>query len=89
MDSQGHKPRWWRTSFIHWGQGLENGLVNIINRCPPDRYRHAIICLTQADNFADRIAAAGVDIVELRKQPGTIFLCTGACGGNCTGCVRR
>ena len=28
--------------------GLENGLVNIINRTPPDRYRHAIVCLTEA-----------------------------------------
>ena len=25
--------------------GLENGLVNLINHLPPERYRHAIICL--------------------------------------------
>ncbi len=50
--------------------GLENGLVNIINRCPPDRYRHAVICLTTADQFAGRIQAADVRIVTLGKRPG-------------------
>jgi sugar transferase (PEP-CTERM/EpsH1 system associated) len=50
--------------------GLENGLVNIINRSPPDRYRHAIICLTSAEDFAQRITAPGVRIIELNKKPG-------------------
>ncbi len=50
--------------------GLENGLVNIINRCPPGRYRHAIICLTQADAFAGRIKVPEVEIIELHKRPG-------------------
>ena len=39
--------------------GLENGLVNIINRSPADRFRHVIICLTQADTFAQRINGWG------------------------------
>ncbi len=50
--------------------GLENGLVNIINRCPPDRYRHAVICLTRADAFAARITAPGVEVIELHKREG-------------------
>lgn len=50
--------------------GLENGLINIINRCPPERYRHAIICLTSAGDFAQRISAADVEIIELHKKPG-------------------
>ena len=50
--------------------GLENGLVNIINRTPPDRYRHAIVCLTEAGEFAKRITAPGVAVVELHKRPG-------------------
>lgn len=50
--------------------GLENGLVNIINRTPPGRYRHAIICLTTSGTFAQRITFPGVQIVELHKQPG-------------------
>ncbi|MBN7797447.1 TIGR03088 family PEP-CTERM/XrtA system glycosyltransferase [Parahaliea mediterranea] len=51
--------------------GLENGLVNIINRSPADRYRHAIICLTTSEPFARRITAPGVEVIELRKRPGT------------------
>jgi sugar transferase (PEP-CTERM/EpsH1 system associated) len=53
--------------------GLENGLVNIINRFPPDRFRHAIVCITTADDFANRIAVSGVSIVELNKKPGHDF----------------
>jgi sugar transferase (PEP-CTERM/EpsH1 system associated) len=50
--------------------GLENGLVNIINRCPPGRYRHTIICLTAAEAFAGRLAVPDVEVIELHKQPG-------------------
>lgn len=50
--------------------GLENGLINIINRTPPDRYRHAIICLTEAGEFANRITAKDVSIISLQKHPG-------------------
>ena len=25
--------------------GLENGLVNLVNNLPSDRFRHAIVCL--------------------------------------------
>lgn len=50
--------------------GLENGLVNILNRCPPERYRHAIICLTSAAHFANRLTALNVEVIELHKRPG-------------------
>mgnify|MGYP001813337156 FL=1 len=50
--------------------GLENGLVNIINRSPPGRYRHAIICLTAADAFAERLTVPDVEVIELHKRPG-------------------
>ena len=50
--------------------GLENGLVNIINRMPPDRNRHTIICLTSADAFSGRLTLPGVQVIELHKQPG-------------------
>lgn len=50
--------------------GLENGLINIIKRSPPDRYRHAIICLTGADEFASRLTVPGVTVIELHKKPG-------------------
>ena len=50
--------------------GLENGLVNVINHTPPQRYRHAVICLTDAAEFAQRISPPGVQVVELHKNPG-------------------
>ena len=38
--------------------GLENGVVNLINRLPAERWRHAIVALTEIDpGFAARIAA--------------------------------
>jgi sugar transferase (PEP-CTERM/EpsH1 system associated) len=50
--------------------GLENGLVNLINRSPADRYRHVIICLTTADEFARRITAEDVQVIELHMREG-------------------
>jgi sugar transferase (PEP-CTERM/EpsH1 system associated) len=55
--------------------GLENGLVNIINRSPPDRYRHVVICLTSADEFVQRITVQDVDVIQLRKRPGYDLRC--------------
>jgi sugar transferase (PEP-CTERM/EpsH1 system associated) len=53
--------------------GLENGLVNLINRMPEDRYRHAIVCLTEAGEFADRIERTGVPIISLHSRKGHSF----------------
>src|SRR3990172_4252284 len=50
--------------------GMENGLVNLINRMPGDRYRHAVVSLTDSTRFADRISRGDVPIVTLRKKPG-------------------
>ena len=50
--------------------GLENGLVNLINQTPPGLFRHAIICVTQATDFRQRITASDVTIIELNKRPG-------------------
>lgn len=50
--------------------GLENGLVNLINTMPPDRYRHAIISLTDCTDFQHRIKRDGVSVIALRKRPG-------------------
>jgi sugar transferase (PEP-CTERM/EpsH1 system associated) len=50
--------------------GLENGLVNLINRIPANRYRHAIICLTDYSDFHRRIQRPDVRIFRLNKPPG-------------------
>jgi len=55
--------------------GLENGLVNLINTIPADRYRHAVVCLTDYDEFAERITRKDVGLFSLGKRPGKDFGC--------------
>src|SRR2546425_1122451 len=50
--------------------GLENGLVNLINHTPPERYRHGVICLTGYSDFRDRIHRADVPVIALYKREG-------------------
>ena len=50
--------------------GLENGLVNIVNKLPEDAYRHAIICLADSTEFSQRIKRQDVVVYQLHKQPG-------------------
>ena len=51
--------------------GLENGVVNLINRLPADRWRHAVVSLTDVDPvFARRIARDDVPLIALHKPPG-------------------
>lgn len=54
--------------------GLENGLVNLINRIPSDRYRHAIICLQDATDFRGRIQRSDVRVFTLGKQEGNDWI---------------
>lgn len=49
--------------------GLENGVVNLINRMP--QWRHAVIALTQVvPAFAARVQAPDVQWIDLHKGPG-------------------
>jgi sugar transferase (PEP-CTERM/EpsH1 system associated) len=50
--------------------GLENGVVNLINHMPADRYRHAVVALTEVTPFRQRVLRDDVEYVELRKGPG-------------------
>ncbi len=50
--------------------GLENGLVNLINGMPTERYRHAVICLKDYDHFAERIERDDVPLLALDKREG-------------------
>ena len=51
--------------------GLENGIVNLVNRMPPRRWRHAIVALTEVSSeFAKRIERDDVLCIELSKRPG-------------------
>ena len=57
--------------------GMENGIVNLLNHAPPDRYRHAIICLRDFSEFRNRITRDDVEVYALGKQggnhPGSYF----------------
>jgi sugar transferase (PEP-CTERM/EpsH1 system associated) len=50
--------------------GLENGVVNLINRMPADEFRHVVIALTRSTDFARRIRRDDVEVHALDKQPG-------------------
>lgn len=50
--------------------GMENGIVNLINQTPPDRYRHAIIGLQSSLAMKERITRDDVEAVALGKGEG-------------------
>ena len=50
--------------------GLENGLVNVINRMPVDGYHHVIISLNACTEFRNRIKNPNVEVHVLQKRPG-------------------
>ncbi|MDD5330402.1 MAG: TIGR03088 family PEP-CTERM/XrtA system glycosyltransferase [Sulfuricella sp.] len=53
--------------------GLENGVVNLINHIPQDRFRHAVICLADYSDFSLRIRRDDVRIFALDKPAGKNF----------------
>lgn len=50
--------------------GMENGLVNLINRMPDRAYRHAVICMKDYTDFARRIRRDDVSLHALGKREG-------------------
>ena len=50
--------------------GLENGVVNLVNRMPAESYRHAIVCLAGYGEFRRRITRPDVQVVSLDKREG-------------------
>ncbi len=49
--------------------GLENGVVNLINRIPGDRYRHAIVALSESTDFTKRLHRE-IPVYALHKREG-------------------
>lgn len=54
---------------FHMG-GLENVVIQLINRLPADQYQHCLVSLTDMGDFVDRIQTPGVERVSLHKPPG-------------------
>lgn len=50
--------------------GLENGVVNLINRMPHSEWRHCIICMTDFTDFRKRIQRPDVQVIALHKPEG-------------------
>ncbi|MBK1706654.1 sugar transferase [Halochromatium glycolicum] len=50
--------------------GMENGLVNLLNRMPTEAYRHAIICMTDYTDFSQRLQRDDVHLYSLHKREG-------------------
>lgn len=50
--------------------GLENVIVQLINRLPVDRFEHVVLSLTTISDFKHRITQPGVRFIELHKPAG-------------------
>ena len=51
--------------------GLENGIVNLVNRLPADRFRHAVVALDGiGEEFRRRLGRTEVELVSIDKKPG-------------------
>jgi len=54
--------------------GLENGVVNLINRLPEANWQHAVVALTDVSPaFAKRVQRQDVQYLSLRKPPGHLL----------------
>jgi sugar transferase (PEP-CTERM/EpsH1 system associated) len=54
--------------------GLENGVVNLINRLPHDRWRHAVVALTDVSTeFCRRVERGDVEYHALGKPAGHLL----------------
>jgi sugar transferase (PEP-CTERM/EpsH1 system associated) len=49
---------------------MERGLLNLINYGDQDRFRHVIICLTEAGAFSKLLNSPNCRVIELRKRDG-------------------
>src|SRR5262245_33449098 len=50
--------------------GLENGLVNLVNHLPRERFRHAIVCLAGVGAMRARIERDDVRVLSIDKRAG-------------------
>ena len=50
--------------------GLENGVVNLLNGLSVDRFRHAVVAMTEVTDFRQRVSRNDVQFISLRKGPG-------------------
>lgn len=54
--------------------GLENVIVQLVNRLPADRFEHVVLSLTTVSDFCRRVEREGVRFIALDKPPGHVFM---------------
>ncbi len=71
-DTQGHGRRLKIVHLVYsFGVGgLENVIVQLINRLPADRFEHTVVALTTVSEFQQRVCRPDVRFIELNKPPG-------------------
>ncbi len=50
--------------------GLENGVVNVVNRLDPERFRSSVCCLQTSGEFAERITRSDVAVHQMGLRKG-------------------
>jgi sugar transferase (PEP-CTERM/EpsH1 system associated) len=50
--------------------GMENGVVNLVNGIPGERFHHIVVSLTGCTDFQSRISNPSVEVIALHKRPG-------------------
>lgn len=54
--------------------GLENVVVQLVNKLPHQEFRHTVVAITEVDpQFAQRILRPDVEFISLNKAPGQPF----------------
>ena len=48
--------------------GMENGLVNLINHLPRERFRHAVVCVEDFSDFRQRIERDDVEVYAMHRS---------------------
>jgi sugar transferase (PEP-CTERM/EpsH1 system associated) len=53
--------------------GMENGLVNLINRMPRECLRHAVACIEDYSDFRQRITRADTEVFALHRSKAGVW----------------
>lgn len=48
--------------------GMENGVVNLINRLPRERFKHAVVCIEDFSDFRNRIQLPEVEVFAMHRS---------------------
>ncbi len=74
MNGRDHRPLIAHVVYRFDIGGLENGVVNLVDRLPESSWRHAVVALTEVSaTFSQRVRRQDVQFVSLHKPPGHLW----------------